>query len=232
MNDPELLHELARAGRRHDREVAELEAAAPVDPSAVDRAVARALRELETVSSGIVARRRRRARAATWGAVIAIAAAVVVVVRRETPAPPLPAYEVALLAGGARTERALPEGAGSGSPLPIPIAPGAELDLVARPATRVGQAVDGRAFLLHDGRATPWSAALETTAEGTVHVRGALGRDLPLGEGAWAVGIVVGPGSLPRDLSVVARAAEGSPGSAGPGGTWRVVRIGLVAAPR
>ncbi len=229
MNDLELLGELRSASRRCAGELADIEVAEPVDAASVDRAAARALQELATVRSGIGARRPMRTRVVVWAAIAAIAASVAIVSLHSMRSSPLPAYEVALLAGGARTERALGPNEHVGAGSPVPVAPGAELDLVARPATRVRGAVDGRAFLLHDGRVVPWTTTLEATPEGIVHIRAKLDPALLLGSGEWAVAIVVGAGALPNDPSDVAKAAEGGAGAAGPGGAWRVARLPLAA---
>lgn len=230
MNDRDILRGLAEAGRRSDRELADLETEAPAAAPAVDRAVSVALRELEGARSGVVARRSRSGRGLAWAAAAAMAASFGFWVGTRN-APALPAYEIAVVAGGAQTGRGVDGEVPPRSLSSLRVAPGATLDVIARPASAVRRPVDGRAFLVHDGRAVPWAATIDTTPAGIVRARGTLGASLPLSSGQWTLAIVVGSRKLPDDPPALAGAVEGGSDSAGPGGDWRVVRIPLAAVP-
>jgi hypothetical protein len=231
VTDDELLASLAGALREEDQERARLEAE-PVDEATLERAVGRMQGE-PTASrpSGVVALRRSSRRrsilAATVVTAAAAAAAILLFVVRARD-PRLPPYAVALIAGGTREEGALESPESPGLVSTIRVRQGGTLDVVARPASRVGGRVEARALLVHDGHASSWNADIEVTSEGSVRARGTLGEQLPLTAGTWTLAIVVAPaGSLPRDSMELA--SRGTAGAAGE--PWRIARVKLSAQP-
>jgi hypothetical protein len=247
VNDDELLRAVATSMRRETQAIEELEAPQPDDAVLLERAASLARRELGAMRSGVAPgesaprprrERRRSARSMydalrTWPAWAALGAAAAVVlsltwVSLRPPTSPggpaLPDYELALLAGGIKTER----GPADSEDAAIRVRAGSRLDLVARPASRVGGALEARAFLLHDGTAIPWDASIQPTAEGSLRIQGAIGERLPLSMGRWGIAIVVArAGSLPGHLSEVAASEQRE----APGRAWTVARIGLQPLP-
>jgi hypothetical protein len=225
LNDDELLRGLAAAIREEDRELAELEAE-PIDERAAAKAAEALRSELGAARSGVVRRGPSARPLFLWIApVVAVAAAVALGLWSRGRAPaPLPDYSLALLAGGAAGQRTLEPQANA----EIRARAGGILDVVARPATRVDGPIDATAFLVHDGRASPWTATIETTPEGSARVRGVLPAETPLASGVWSLAVLIAPaGSLPGDPTKLAGAVEGG----AVGQAWRIARARLVAQP-
>jgi hypothetical protein len=227
VNDDQILHGLSAAARREEHDLAQLEAE-PLDELAVERALVRLRVETGGVRSGVVAHpkaSRRWARSWTIGATVAAAAATLLVLWHPAHRQPdLPEYTIALLAGGAETERALPS---HDTPLSVRIRPGGSLDVVARPATRVAGPVEARAYLVHDGHASPWDAAIEIAPGGSAHVHGMIGGQVDPSSGTWSLAILVAPaGSLPGDAEKIAGSAPSPEG--GTQHVWQLSRVSLV----
>jgi len=223
VTDDELIQGLREAARREERELGEIERSQRLDPDLVERSAARVENMLRAgAPRPRAAAPATRRRAALWGGLAAAAAIALGVAFGRGGSGDLPGYELALLAGGAESQRSLAQP----DPSAIRARAGSVLDVVARPARRVTGAVEARAFLVHDGRAAAWDGAVEVTPEGTVRVRGRLDDRLPVEQGSWAIAVVVAPvGALPRDPQALARAAEDGPGD----GSLRVARAPIVA---
>jgi hypothetical protein len=224
VNDDELLRGLAAAARKEDRELAELEAE-PVDARTIEEAVSHLRQGLGGPSSRIVPRARAPRRAVfAAGSGLAAAAAVALWLAWDTThrQHALPEYTIALLAGGAEPQRssAPPEATGV-----IHVRPGAALDVVARPATRVSVPIEARALLMRGRLATPWEAAVEITPEGSARLHGVVPDGAVVPTETCSLVVVVGPaGTLPSDPAELAREANGVPAHA-----WQVARVTLVA---
>ena len=138
--------------------------------------------------------RRRAAIAWTSFAAAAVILLAVGIAARHPAA--LPDYSFNVLAGGAETERALVSSSPKGA---IAVRPGGVLDLVARPSARVTGTVEARAFLVHDGAATPWGV-VTVAPEGSVRLQGTVFDARGRTSGAWGIALVLGR-SVPPDLA-------------------------------
>jgi hypothetical protein len=228
VTDDELLAGLASALRREDRDIARFEVD-PIAPGVIDAAALHMQRALASSSSEHLRRRRHLGRGVRWAtsitAIAAAAALWIVWARIGSPrlSEPLPPYEVALLAGGTQAERSLPA---SDTTTAIRVRPGDMLDLLVRPATRVQGSIDARAFLVHDGTASPWNADVETTPQGSVRLRGVLGERAQLASATGILAIVVArKGSLPETPAELATDVQGGASRH----AWQVVRVRLLA---
>lgn len=148
--------------------------------------------------------RRDPGRLEVWmGAAAAVAAVLVLLVRGLTTLPPLPVYTADLVGGTQvfRGEPVPPSG-------PQVFVPGSLLTLEVRPQQPVEGPVEVRGFLAPAARAgeiVPWQP--ETgfeVAEGSVRLRGTVGREIRLPPGTWRLWIVVGrPGKVPGESETV-----------------------------
>lgn len=163
--------------------------------------------------------RKVRARIAVAFSVVALAAATtLLLVVPGRGLSPVPDYSIALV--GEQTQR----GPAVAAPVPF-FGPGAEVELIARPATRTTGAVAARGFITREGRVEAWSPPIEVSPEGSVRIAGSFEevfRGVPPGE-VDLVLAVGRSGSIPGDPSVLypALLGESTPREA----SWRVVRI-------
>jgi hypothetical protein len=202
LNDDRLLKVLREESLAEEAVLREIEASAvnPArDAALLDAATSRAVAQLGRAHAPGV----RRPRRAPWmfAAVPAIAIAAGVALFVGTKESPLPAYDVALLAGGVSAERAI-------SAKPSVLRAGAEVDLLLRPTTRVSGKVTARAFIAGPAL-RPWAATIEVQPSGVVRVHGLL--DVRRDSAAAFVIVVLGrEGSVPSDPDAIAREIGGA----------------------
>lgn len=162
----------------------------------------------------------RLRRGAAGAALLAAAALAALWLRRGDP--PLPAY-VATIAGEQAQRAAPPPDAQPGGVARL--GPGAEIEVLLRPAQSVPGAVDARAFLAREGveRAVP--ASIERSDDGALRLGGSY--EQLFGEaprGAWELVVVVGrPGALPKSAGEASAAAHPP---------WQIVRVPVVLVER
>ena len=155
-------------------------------------------------------------RVATYVVPFAAAAGLLFFALQPTPSP---FVDYTLSAGAG--EQHLRGDAPSNVAVPV-YGPGSTLQLVLRPATRVDDEVEVRAFILQGDELAPWSPPLQTAPGGAVRLQGAADALLPGRTGELTLVFAVGPAGTVSDKAHDVRSALDTP----PEG-WRVLRYRL-----
>ncbi len=141
---------------------------------------------------------RRRVNAAVFLAPLALAAGLVLYMTVAPGSDALPGYQLDV-SGGARALRG-PEPADSSAPFVL--APGSQIEVVARPGTAVKGSVGAKAFFVQGVTMLPWEPAIEVSKDGAVRATvGAAG--LPtLSPGRWELVVILArPEDVPADAA-------------------------------
>jgi hypothetical protein len=140
--------------------------------------------------------KRRRAVAAAVLAPLALAAGLllyVAVPSRST----LPVYQLDVT-GGAQPLRNAP----SAPAAHVSLAPGSQLEIVARPSTAVAEAVMARTFFVRGEDIHPWNPTMEISPEGAVRATAPPSSWANLTPGMWDLVVLIGrPDALPADTN-------------------------------
>ena len=199
--------ELLAAGRLPADELAELEKRAADDPALRDaiglcrppgpgfhdRLAQAAQSSLETPA------RPRRRRAIIWGGGVALAAAAALLLFMRTSQGPTGLPEYRLSASGSDEYR-------SAEPAErevVELARGGSIELLLRPAVRVGEPVDAWFFAVDDDRMEPVSLDLERDASGAIRATGRVGD----WAGSDILLVAIGRADAPSPADARARAA-------------------------
>jgi hypothetical protein len=156
--------------------------------------------------------------ARAWGpmaaAVSAIALAAFIALRVvPAAAPPLPPYDVTIVAGAQASFRGAPSEAPA-----LAYRAGDAFALMLRPATDVTEAVDVRAFVVAGGMSMPVTVAVHTNAAGVAQLQGRWPDGIAADPSELVV-VIGRPGELPREAP-----RDDAPHS------WRVARLAVRAA--
>jgi len=231
MHDDELLRSLRQAALEEERafrawaDTPEGRRAAAPSPAIADAIVARAITQVAVAAARPAERRglegappraataRRRAIPIAMAAAAMAAGAALFV--RAPGGDPLPAYDVAIVAGAEQATRSSDEPARA-----LVFRPGQAFEITLRPATRVAGALTARAAMVSLAGSTPLDVVVDAGGSGVVHVRG-----------AWPAASAGPPPA--RLVLTVGRAGAKTPDPASAAepasGAWRLVGVDVVA---